>query len=229
MKKRYIFFSSIVAFIIIVVVNPKLRTFLSQSGTFVLGFVSSPKSVGAILPSSPYLAEKITKNIRKSDKPLKILEVGAGTGVFTTLIGAKLKPDDILDVIELNSNFCDILKRSFEEERNIKVHCVSIMDWNPEYKYDFIISGLPFNAFNPELVRNILDKYQELIKPGGMISYFEYMFLANIKRIVLSEKEKAESEGTLLNVTEFRNKFKVQRDRVWLNMPPAYVYHLSTV
>lgn len=226
MKKRHIIIGVFLAVLILFSSNSSIRSFFTDSFVFMKTFFVNPTSVGALIPSSPFLANAITKYIKRKGAPIKVLEVGAGTGSMTGKILKKLKKDDILDAIELDSNFCELLNNKFKKSKNIKVNCLSILDWNPGYRYDYIISGLPFNAFDSDLVQLILKKYEELIKPGGIISYFEYIALAKIKLFFLRGKEKDQFSKTITTTTKFRSEFEFDEEKIFANMPPASVHYL---
>ena len=74
------------------------NTFLGQSFRNFL-------TVGAISPSSKYLAKRMVKNV----KGPVILELGPGTGVFTKEILRVLPPNGILISIESNETFVNYM------------------------------------------------------------------------------------------------------------------------
>lgn len=224
-KNKKIISLSIVLFFSLAV-GYYFRNFFSESFLFLNNFFSNPDTVGSVIPSSKSLAKEIISKINIAGRPLKILEVGAGTGVMTKEISRKIRPEDLVDVIEVDYNFCDLLYEKFSLKENVHVNCVSILDWNPGYLYDYIISGLPFNAFDAEFVSLILEKYKKLLKPGGIISYFEYIALADIKHFFLSGEKKNKFSKTITTTTSFRNSFEFARGTVFSNVPPARVYHL---
>lgn len=214
-----LFIFSIVAFLAFMVVFGDL-------GEFVSAIFRNPKSIGAAMPSSSFLAKKITKNIVVKNEPLKILEVGAGTGVFTQEIINKIGKDDIVDVIEIDCGLCEILNKKFKNNKNVYIHCVSILDWEPGYKYDFIVSGLPFNAFDSSFVCNILEKFKNIIIDNGILSYFEYALAGKAKKLFLFGDEKIDLLRNIGLRQDFLKAFEFDRDFVFLNFPPAYAYHL---
>lgn len=192
-----------------------------------LEIARKPGEVGAIAPSSKNLGTEISSYIRSGKKPLNIIEVGPGTGSMTDIIVKKLKPHDKFDVIEYNPQFVEVLKEKYKSYPNVHVHCISIIDWKPEYKYDYMVSCLPFNVFDAEFVKAIINHYEEIMKPGSMISYFEYMVFPKIKKAMLNgdKKENFEKLHDVLN--DFRNKYEISKRRVYKNFPPAYVYNLK--
>ena len=52
---------------------------------FLYKFIKSPKSIGSITPSSTFLAQAMIKPINWNDARA-IVELGAGTGIFTRYI-----------------------------------------------------------------------------------------------------------------------------------------------
>lgn len=186
------------------------------------------KNVGAFLPSSKYLANKITDNIStRNKKNINILEVGAGTGVFTKKLIENLNSDDKLVVIEINEKFCKILKENIENWKKIKDECPeiiiyegSILDYLCDDKFDFIISSVPFNNFNYEFVKEFFVKYKKLLKEGGELSFFEYLGFSFLKMF----KNK---KGFYHIKKEMKFKDYSNTDIVWLNFPPAKVVNLK--
>jgi phosphatidylethanolamine/phosphatidyl-N-methylethanolamine N-methyltransferase len=229
MKKVRIFVCILAALFFVGFGFAGVRSFFGEMGSFVFAFFSSPNSIGALFPSSPFLAKAITRQIKRRNDSLRILEVGAGTGAFTKKIAEKLKEDDVFDIIELDTDFCQRLQKKFKNYKNVHIHCLSILDWEPEQPYDFIISGLPFNAFKADFLRAIIEKYKKLIKEGGVISYFEYIALAKIKLFFLRGYEKKQYSKTLSASIDFRNEFEFEKNKVFANLPPAYVHHLQLV
>jgi len=202
------------------------KSFVKDKFIFIERFISNPSSVGSITPSSSFLAAEITKYIAPESDSIKILEVGAGTGIFTKRIISKLRPGDVFDVIEIDPELCGVMKKQFDGLNNVTINCLSILDWKPKYKYDYIVSGLPFNAFEASFVDAILKHYEKLIKPDGILSYFEYIALADIKKMFLSG-EKLEKYQKVQEVTSmFRAKYEFELVKIFANFPPAYVHFL---
>src|SRR5688572_9177795 len=126
---------------------------------FAQEIIRKPQEVGAIAPSSKFLGQAISKYIKSYSEPINVIEVGPGTGAFTKIIADKLKPKDKLDVIEFNQPFVDLLKEKFKNYPNVAIHCKSIIDWKPDYCYDFMVSSLPFNVFDSGFVKATMEHY----------------------------------------------------------------------
>lgn len=186
------------------------------------------RTIGAVLPSSRFLAEAMLPHAlvaANRTKPLKILEAGSGTGVFTKHVLAKMvHDDDTLTAIEINEALAKSLKKRLSSVVNLKKLTViagAVPDVIPENMkrdaVDAIVCGLPFHAFKPENVTAILEGLKASLKPGGTLTYFEYglwhklrWFFSKNERAVRSALDEA-----LPGATRTR--------RVWINVPPADV------
>jgi len=75
-----------------------VTTTLADNLRFLRALIARPKSIGAIAPSSPALAEAIARQIDPALGP--VLEVGPGTGVITEAILARGVAPDCLTLLE---------------------------------------------------------------------------------------------------------------------------------
>lgn len=199
-----------------------------DTAMFLLQFLRHPQDIGALTPSSAHLAEAMTRYVQ-NDNPgstkKKYLEAGGGTGAFTKAIIDKLGPSDILDVIEINPIFCERLCKKYSQYPNVHIHAGSVLDWRPHYKYDAIVSSLPFNAFRASFVEQIYDHYGKIAVPGGILSYCEYLALPGIKKIFLTPSARRALKETLETTCAFENTYEIHLDKVFANFPPACVHH----
>jgi len=138
--------------------------------------------VGAVMPSSKYLARKMVKSINFNDARY-IVEYGAGTGVFTNEILKYRKTDTIVLLFENNIEFYNLLKEKYEREPNLYIINDSaahvgkyLLEHNAEMA-DYIVSGLPFASLPPEVSTNILTATKKYLKPGGRFITFQYTLL----------------------------------------------------
>ncbi len=195
--------------------------------TFISEIIRKPGEVGAVAPSSKYLGIEISNYVKSPSEPINVIEVGPGTGAFTKIIADKLKATDRLDVIEFNPEFVKVLKEKMNDYPNVFVHCLSITDWKPDYKYDYMVSSLPFNVFDDSFVKVILNHYEDIMKPNSMISYFEYMLFPKLKKMLLSGTKKENFLKLHKVLDDFRNKYEINTKKVFINFPPAYVHNLK--
>jgi len=198
---------------------------------FIKGIIKNPVEVGACAPCSKYVAKEMTRHINSvTQGSIHILEVGAGTGAFTSEIVNKLNElgqPYRFDIVEINQDYCQLLREKFRGNSQVVVNCVSILDWLPAYQYDYIISSLPLNNFSVPFISEILSQYEKIIKPLGTLSYIEYMWLPAIKMALLRGDKKIELEQKITALFNFRTKHGLGAQKVYLNIPPTYVYHLK--
>jgi phospholipid N-methyltransferase len=200
---------------------------------FLRQFRTQFHTTGAIAPSSRRLARAMTRHIDAPRGPARILEVGPGTGAVTRRILRLLRADDRLDLVEVNESFADLLRQRFQSDPAFRcaagqaqVHVCGIESFESDVDYDYIVSGLPFNNFSPAFVEQVLEALIDLLAPGGILSYFEYMYVRPLRRLVSRSAERArltELDGVL---STFLARHSIRRDSVFLNMPPAWVQHL---
>lgn len=179
-----------------------------MSLSFIFQYITKPRTVGAVLPSSKYLAHKMVSGINFNNAKC-IAEYGAGTGVFTQKLIEKRNPDTLLLVFEMNPSFCKMLEERFKGQQKFIVINDSaekigeyLKKYNMEHA-DFIISGLPFASIPYEISTNILKETQKYLKPGGNFVTFQYTLLK--KQFLL----------------QFFNNISLTREI--RNIPPAYV------
>ncbi len=199
------------------------------------------ETTGSILPSSRFLARAMTGPLRQHPRtnaagaptPLRILEIGPGSGAVTASILPLLQPGDRFDLVEINENFVDLLRRRFETEAAWKraagqstLHNCPLQDFRTDAPYDVIISGLPFNNFPMELVESLVTTTWGLLTPGGTWSFFEYMFVRPVRCRVSgkNDRERLSAIETFLQSRFRQDRFR--RDWVFANVPPAWVQHL---
>src|SRR3954447_9600483 len=68
-----------------------------QRWEFLRSHLAQPNQIGAVTPSSRFLARAMLK-AAPVDNALVVAELGAGTGVFTDHMLARLRPDALVDV-----------------------------------------------------------------------------------------------------------------------------------
>jgi phospholipid N-methyltransferase len=206
--------------------------YLTECREFYREFRRQYRNTGSILPSSRSLGRALVSEIRRAPGPRRILEVGPGTGAVTAEIVRLLRPGDHLDIVEINEHFVNVLRRRFEEEplfhqRDDQVRLIHapLQDVPGEAVYDFMVSGLPLNNFPLALVRDIFHAYRRLLKPGGVLSYFEYIAIRQVKTLFVNRREQRRLH--VLGRVFDRNirRYQIREQPVFLNMPPAVARH----
>ena len=196
---------------------------------------------GAIAPSSRFLARAVTAPLRPQGPPLRVMEAGAGTGALTGQILQCLPAGSKLDIYELNPIFARHLALRFgtddpnmqpgpgiSEGRKVtvRVNNKNAQEIPEEPRYDAIISGLPLNNFEPSQVKQILQRLFASLKPGGVLSYFEYLLIRELKSLTTGRQERRRLRRVGRITGGFLEKYEYRREAVFLNIPPALVHQL---
>jgi len=207
--------------------------YLAECGSFIREYWRHFHTTGAILPSSRFLARALVSELRKPRGPATVLEVGPGTGSVTREIIRHLRPGDHLDVVEINEAFVALLRHRFDQEPafrdrrgQVELIHVGIEDLIGDDKYDFIISGLPLNNFSVDQVRAIFRALKRLLKPGGTLSYFEYIFIRHLATPFASRRERRRLYRVGRVVERYIESCQTCSQQVLMNVPPAVARHL---
>jgi phospholipid N-methyltransferase len=205
----------------------------TESLAFLGQFRAQYFTTGSILPSSRALGRALTRWIRRTPPPRRILEVGPGTGAVTRVLVDALRPGDAVDIVEINGAFVEVIERRFREEEafgRVRDRCrivhSPIQEVPGEAVYDFMISGIPLNNFPVPLVKDIFASYRRLLKPAGILSYFEYAGIRDVKQKVVGPAEKKRLGELDAFLKEELRRHQVAEDFVLFNVPPAVARHL---
>jgi phospholipid N-methyltransferase len=176
----------------------------------------------------------MTAILRQPRPPWRIVEVGPGTGAITAWILPALQAGDRLDLVEINPRFVEFLQVRFAREslfrqylEQVYLHPVPIQEFQPEQPADCIISGLPLNNFSAATVREILDHMERLLRPGGWLVYFEYLWIRQLKMPFVGKREKRRLYCIGRWTEKFFQRHQETRQLVWCNLPPAIVHTIQ--
>ncbi len=204
-----------------------------EYGNFFREFRRNFHDTGALLPSGLFLARALARPLRGLRKPARILEVGPGTGAVTCEIARRMRVGDRLDAIEINGTFAGMLERRVARERLFGEHRDQIQVINApveqligESVYDFIISGLPLNNFTSSEVRSVFGAFRRLLKPDGLLIYFEYTLVRQLKSPFVNRHERRRLFRIGRLIGGYVRDHQVRRERILFNVPPATVRHL---
>jgi len=175
---------------------------------FLIEYLKNPRSVGAVCPSSKYLAAKMIAGINFGNAKC-IVEYGPGTGVFTDELIKRKNPDTILILIEKDPGFFELLAHKYANKQDVFVvngtagDVATHLDTHGFEFADYVVSGLPFASLPTEVTEQILRGTCEVLREGGEFITFQYT------RFKMGHIRK--HFATLTVTWEFRN------------VPPAYV------
>ncbi len=190
-------------------------------------------TTGSVLPSGRFLGRALARYVGGQPHVCRVLEVGPGTGAVTSHIVRRLGPQDEFDLVELNAQFVDRLRERFASEAAFQrvapranvVHR-PVEELPQDRPYDLIISGLPLNNFAVADVERILDVLTRLLRPGGTLSFFEYIAIRPARSLVSGPAERARLRGIGEALDKILKPHEIRRDWIWPNIPPAWVHHV---
>jgi phosphatidylethanolamine/phosphatidyl-N-methylethanolamine N-methyltransferase len=168
-----------------------------------------PRSVGALMPSSRYLARAMSSYVGVCAESW-VLELGAGTGSVTHALLERGVPPDRLIVVEKSGRLAHWLRREFPQVLVIqgdaadlrsllsKCFCGSL----PEFPC--VVSSLPFRSLDPKVRRSVADQIQRLLRPRGTLIQFTYDL-------------RPWAKGPLPELLRCKGRI------IWRNLPPARI------
>ena len=207
---------------------------ISDYRAFLTQFLRNYETTGAVLPSGRALATALCRHVGRGTAPQRILEAGPGTGAVTSGIVERMRGDDQLWMVELNPVFAAYLREAFEQKPSLRLaakrcHLVegSVQELGRERQFDLVVSGLPLNNFSSADVRNILEAYSKLLKPHGILSFFQYILIRPAKMMVSLGPERGRLKAVGEAIESVLREREFAREWVWANVPPAWVHHLK--
>ena len=105
-----------------------MKQALADHLAFFTQFRETFMTTGAIAPSSRFLARAMTAPLARRTGPIRVLEIGPGTGAVTDHLVRLLQPDDQFDLVELNPKFVEILQDRFGSQAHYQhvAHCSKV-------------------------------------------------------------------------------------------------------
>ncbi|MFI4969804.1 MAG: class I SAM-dependent methyltransferase [Lysobacterales bacterium] len=180
--------------------------------TFFRQWLKNPRAMAALAPSSRQLARHMVAQLPAGAR--RVIELGAGTGVFTrALLDHGIAARDLL-VVELNRELFRLLQQRFPHthivNRDARELAAIISDsgLGDTGTFDAAISGLGFLAMPHSLQKEILEAVFDVLGPDGRLIQFTYGPSSPVPRDLLDELG-----------------LGVRRAGIaWKNVPPAVVY-----
>ena len=172
---------------------------------FTKEIISSPRTVGAVCPSSPFLATSMAQEVNINDDGF-VIELGGGTGNITKALLAHGVPPRKLITIERSPELAAYLSQKFPGIQVIKGDAGQLVTLLGDCTRNInaIVSGLPFKSLPDDIVSAIKQQIQTLLQEGGKFIQFTY-------DLTLSE-------------LSFGSGFSVINSKIeWRNLPPARI------
>jgi phosphatidylethanolamine/phosphatidyl-N-methylethanolamine N-methyltransferase len=188
---------------------------LAAERNFLAEFLKHPRSVGAIAPSSRFLAKAICDAAELTKRSV-VVEFGPGTGAFTSRIASTLNETQRYIGIEINRYFFEELQREFPQ---LTFSCTSVeklvdvMDTAGIASIDAIICGLPWASLPIEVQTTTFRAMRAFMREGAVFCTFAY-----VQGVILPAartlRKRLSAEFSDITCTPI----------IWRNFPPAFVY-----
>ncbi|ATM96923.1 putative methyltransferase [Yersinia frederiksenii] len=178
--------------------NTVRRNFKSQF-SYLQRFIASPRTVGSLAPSSPWLCQAMLNQVDwKQD--LNIAELGAADGVLTKRILSHMSVNSRLQAYEIQPHFAHALHQINDPRLQVAFRSAEQLDQD----YDAVFCCLPLLSIPTKITIKILQQAQQRLRANkGVLVLFQYSHL---------------SEPLLSRY------FTWKKIRVVRNFPPALVY-----
>lgn len=179
---------------------------LAERAEFMLRFLEEPAKIGSITPSSMFLARKMLGELPWPELDT-IVELGAGTGVFTGYISQHKQKSAKTLVVEQDRSMRKTLRERYPEffYGTRAEELPALLRYFNLPQADCVISGLPFATFSKEERNQVLLAVSQSLKTNGVFVAFQY----SLQMRSLVKKY----------FREVRIRFAP------LNFPPAFIYY----
>jgi phospholipid N-methyltransferase len=183
---------------------------LSDTFSFLSDWKSDPRRVGAIAPSGRSLARMMTADIDARSAP--VLELGAGTGVFTRALLRRGIREHELTIVESGEFFARSLGQRFPQARVLQIDAARLRETvlGDDAPLGAVISGLPLLNMSSDTIRAVMDGAFAHLRNDGVFYQFTYGWRCPVPR-------------------EVRRQLGLRATRIgraWLNLPPAAVWRI---
>jgi phosphatidylethanolamine/phosphatidyl-N-methylethanolamine N-methyltransferase len=174
---------------------------------FIKNWVDSPLKLGAVAPSSPFLARVMAERIDPAAQG-PVIEIGPGTGPVTEALIARGVPEDRLVLVEFNPEFCTLLRRRFPRATIVEGDAYALdrtLEGVLSEPAAAVVSSLPLTTRKPVERLALIDRAFRLMREGAPFVQFTYSVMSPIP---------VRKAGLVATVSDW----------VLRNLPPARVW-----
>jgi len=177
-------------------------------------FLRSPRTVGALTASSRALAQAMVVDLNLA-APVRVVELGPGTGAFTGAIVDRLGPDTRFLAVDIDPVFCQAVRKRWPQVECVNASAEDLESLVVEREMlpvDHIVSGLPFVSLPQTMTRLVLQGVSKALRIGGTFTTFQYLHGYRLPSAVAFRRSMTEKMGVAPHVR-----------LVLRNLPPAIV------
>lgn len=174
---------------------------------FIKNWVDSPLKLGAVAPSSPFLARAMAERIDPTAQG-PVIEIGPGTGPVTEALIARGVAEDRLVLVEFNPDFCTLLRQRFPKATIIQGDAYALdttLDGVLSEPASAVVSSLPLTTRKPVERLALVDRAFKLMREGAPFVQFTYSMMSPVS---------VRKAGLVATVSDW----------ILRNLPPARVW-----
>ena len=177
-----------------------------QVCVFFTQWLRSPAQLGAVFPSSVFLARKIAQVAHAVDCSGYIVELGAGLGAVTAQLLESGIPPERLIVLERSSLMANQLRSQFPNLTVIEGDAACLSEYLKDYlgRIKVVVSSLPLRSLSDVERGDIFSGLQLLLSEQG--TFIQYTYALSASRSLYPAPFESCSSSL-----------------VWRNVPPAKV------
>ncbi len=151
---------------------------ISEAISFFVRYVRNPSSIGAVCPSSRFLAQKMVAPAKDIlDEESIIVELGSGTGAITKYILSELNilPKNIY-CVEFDKASVGVLSEKFPHVNIANDSAENLVEilGNDVGRLKCVISCLPLLSLPDECASRIINKVEDTLQDKGIFVQFTY-------------------------------------------------------
>ncbi|MBL8584468.1 MAG: hypothetical protein JNL61_19875 [Rhizobiaceae bacterium] len=176
---------------------------------FLRSWIRTPLRVAAVAPSGRALARLMASEMSPECAP--VLELGAGTGVFTRALLARGLAQRDLTLIEQDAAFATLLRARFPQACVLRMDAAGLGDEHRPVPFGAAVSGLPLLSMPQAKVARILASVFSTMRHGASLYQFTYGPRCPVHAATMQE----------LGLTSHRVGLAMA------NLPPATVYRIA--
>ena len=120
-----------------------------------------------LIPVFDDFYEIAIESAEANTKTPNVLEIGAGTGLFSKMFLNKF-PDGKIDLVDLAENMLSIAKERFSDNSNLNFFLEDILNFSPNKKYDLVISSLAIHHLERDDQEKLYNKIFNWLKKDGI-------------------------------------------------------------
>lgn len=188
---------------------------ISEYRTFVTRALREPSTVGAVLPSSPVLAEEMATIVPSTGSPV-VVELGPGTGALSGAVARRIPEGGRHIAVELDTGMVEHLRATMpgvEVVQGDARELSSLLADAGVTSVDAVVSGLPWSLFPGDAQTSILGEVGSVLAQGAAFTTIAYAHALGMSGARLFRRRLGRAFDEVLTTRT-----------VWRNVPPARVY-----